>query len=98
METNTKTDTERPVTHDDPPPPTLQGSAHLRPIFLGNLDYGVSTEEIEDIFLRPALDIPPVQVDRVDLKRGFCFVFLKDVQSDEEKERVESYVNSLNGM
>lgn len=98
MDADARNETATPVAHDDANYRSLQGSAHVRPIFLGNLEYGVTTEEIEDIFRRPVTDIKPMQVDRVDLKRGFCFVFLKDIQSDDEKERVENYVNSLNGM
>ena len=40
----------------------------------------------------------PVAVERLDLKRGFCFVFLKDVATQEEKERAEAYVSQINGM
>lgn len=103
MDTNAPTALEPEGTQVDAAPqdtstPTLQGSAHVRPIFLGNLEYGATTNEIEDIFLRPALDMPPMAVERVDFKRGFCFVFLKDIHSDEEKERVEKYVDGINGM
>jgi hypothetical protein len=103
METNTPTETEAEATQmhaapQDASTPTLQGSAHVRPVFLGNLEYGATADEIEDIFMRPALDMPPMAVERVDLKRGFCFVFLKDLHSDEERERVERYVEGINGM
>lgn len=74
------------------------GSAHIRPIFLGNLDFGVTTDEIADLFARPALDMPPMSIDRVDLKRGFAFVFLNDAKSEDEKERVGRYVDGINGM
>ncbi len=94
---------------DEPPPPShtngpgpserpVIGSAHIRPIFLGNLDFGVTTDEIADLFARPALGMPPMSIDRVDLKRGFAFVFLNDAQSEDEKERVGRYVDGINGM
>lgn len=74
------------------------GSAHIRPVFLGNLDLGVTTEEIADLFTHPAMDIPPMSIDRIDVKRGFAFVFLNDVKSEDEKERISRYVDGLNGM
>ena len=77
---------------------SLSGSAHIRPVFLGNLDFQVTAEEISDIFTRPYTDTPPMPVERVDLKRGFAFVFLEDAKSDEEKLRVEDYVDRINGM
>lgn len=40
----------------------------------------------------------PIAVDRVDIKRGYCFVFLKDVTSQAEKERIENYVADIGGM
>lgn len=74
------------------------GSAHIRPIFLGNLDIRVTAEEISDIFTRPALDVPPMPVERVDLKRGFAFVFLKDAKTQEDKERVQRYIDGIQGL
>jgi len=74
------------------------GSAHFRPIFLGNLDLHVTAEEISDIFTRPALDVPPMPVERVDLKRGFAFVFLKDAKTQEDKERVQRYIDGIQGL
>lgn len=76
----------------------LIGSAHIRPIFLGNLDINVTAEEISDLFTRPYLDMPPMRVERVDLKRGFAFVFLEDAKSEDEKQRVERYVDGIQGM
>ena len=73
------------------------GSAHIRPVFFGNLDQNCIADDIEDIFLRPSMG-SPIPIDRVDLKRGFCFVFLQDAKTQEDKDRVEQYVNSLNGM
>ena len=40
----------------------------------------------------------PIPVERVDLKRGYCFVFLQDVTSEEDKRRIESFVSIINGM
>ena len=73
------------------------GSSHIRPVFFGNIDHNCITDDIEDIFLRPNIG-SPIPIDRVDLKRGFCFVFLQDAKTQEDKERVEQYVSSLNGM
>jgi len=74
------------------------GSAHIRPVFLGNLDLGVTTEEVADLFTHPAMDIPPMSIDRIDVKRGFAFVFLNDVKSEDVKERISRYVDGLSGM
>lgn len=74
------------------------GSAHIRPVFLGNLDIGVTTDEVADLFTRPAMDVPPFPVDRVDVKRGFAFVFLIDAKSEDDKENIERYVDRINGM
>ena len=76
------------------------GSAAMRPVFLGNLNHTALVEDIEKIFTEPIAgdNMPPVPVDRVDLKRGFCFVFLKDAESQDAKERAESYVSMINGM
>jgi len=79
---------------------SVVGSAALRPVFLGNLNHTAVVEDIEKIFTEPITGegVPPVPVDRVDLKRGFCFVFLKDAESQEAKERAENYVSTINGM
>lgn len=81
------------------------GSAAIRPVFLGNLRPEYSSDKIMELFSRP---IPPpgateqtykpIAVDRIDVKRGFCFVFLKDASSQQEKEQVESFVSAINGM
>ena len=71
----------------------------MRPVFLGNLDFNVRAEDIEDVFARPVLDVGhPIPVDRVDLKRGFGFVFLEDAKSQEDKDRIERYVRDISGM
>jgi hypothetical protein len=37
-------------------------------------------------------------VERVDLKRGFAFVFLKDAKTQEDKERVQRYIDGIQGL
>ena len=71
-----------------------------RPVFLGNLNHNVISSDVEKIFTEPITDdgAAPVPVDRVDLKRGFCFVFLKDAENQDEKDRAEAYVSRINGM
>ena len=71
-----------------------------RPVFLGNLNHYVISSDVEKIFTEPITDdgAAPVPVDRVDLKRGFCFVFLKDAENQDEKDRAEAYVSRINGM
>lgn len=32
------------------------------------------------------------------MKRGYCFVFLQDPKTIEEKNRIEAYVGEINGM
>jgi arginine/serine-rich splicing factor 4/5/6 len=86
------------------------GSAALRPVFLGNLIAGYSPDALPDdviaIFERPIAppDTPandgysPMPVDRVDVKRGYCFVFLKDALSEAAKEQTERFVLNIHGM
>jgi hypothetical protein len=67
---------------------------------------GFRSEEVVDIFAKPIIppDVfpkvayKPIAVDRLDLKRGYCFVFLKDVANMAEKEQVERFVSDINGM
>lgn len=82
-----------------------EGPISLRGIFLGNLTMGFRSEEVMDIFNKPIVprDLPessykPMPVDRVDIKRGYCFVFLKDVANMAEKLEVERFVSDINGM
>ena len=77
----------------------------LRPVFLGNLKTGYSATEVTEIFNRPIVPpnspegkYGPVPVDRVDLKRGYCFVFLKDATSQAHKDMAELFVSDINGM
>lgn len=79
----------------------LMGSAALRPIFLGNLYPGYNTDDVTAVFEKPMMDgirFDPMPVDRVDVKRGYCFVFLKDATSQAFKEQTERYVSAINGM
>lgn len=81
------------------------GSAALRSIFLGNLHLGYTTDDVREIFEKP--HVPPsaregeyesIPVERVDVKRSYCFVFLKDATTQEGKEKVEKFVSDINGM
>jgi len=78
------------------------GSAALRPVFLGNLSNSYTSSDIMELFERPINppngNFKPVLVDRVDLKRGYCFVFLKDATSEDDKDNVERFVSDINGM
>ena len=40
----------------------------------------------------------PIPVDRIDMKRGYCFVFLKDATDLAEKLRIEAFCQAINGM
>jgi arginine/serine-rich splicing factor 4/5/6 len=80
------------------------GSAALRPVFLGNLSNTYAAEEVTAIFEGPQQPTvgdtvyAPIPVDRIDLKRGYCFVFLKDAVTQQDKEQAELFVAALNGM
>jgi TolA-binding protein len=81
------------------------GSAALRPVFLGNLKNDYASADVSEIFTRPiappgtpAGTYSPIPVDRVDLKKGYCFVFLKDAVSQKAKEQAEHFVAEINGM
>lgn len=81
------------------------GSAAMRPVFLGNLKTDYSASEVSALFSRPIAPpgtpegtYTPIPVDRCDLKRGYCFVFLKDAASQADKERAEKFVSAINGM
>ena len=80
------------------------GSSFLKPVFIGNLHSDYNTDDVMEIFERPILpdsvkdEMGPVGVDRVDMKRGYCFVFLKDVKTQSEKEHAERFVEVINGM
>lgn len=80
------------------------GSAALRPVFLGNLSNTYTAEDVTAIFEGPQQPAnqetvySPIPVDRIDLKRGYCFVFLKDAVTQQDKEQAELFVAALNGM
>ena len=81
------------------------GPQSLKAVFLGNLTPGYRAEDVTAIFSRPQVPpsvaegtYAPVPVDRIDLKRGYCFVFLKDAANMAEKESTEQYVSAINGM
>ena len=83
----------------------IAGSAALRPVFLGNLKMNYASDDVLAIFNTPiappgtpAGTYKPIRVDRLDQKRGYCFVFLKDATSQEEKDNVERFVDALSGM
>jgi hypothetical protein len=78
------------------------GSTALRPVFLGNLKNDYTAEQMIEIFERPIqpanASFNAIPVDRVDLKRGYCFIFLKDAITQEDKEHAERFVSDINGM
>ena len=97
---DTNGDSNNNVKNDD-----VVGSSALRSIFLGNLHLGYTTDDVREIFEKP--HIPPnapegfydsIPVERIDVKRSYCFVFLKDATSQERKEKVERFVSDINGM
>ncbi|ACI65069.1 predicted protein, partial [Thalassiosira pseudonana CCMP1335] len=61
----------------------------MRPIFFGNLSHNCVASDVENIFRNPRRPLP---IDRVDMKRGYCFVFLKDAVDEVEKRRIQNYV------
>lgn len=83
----------------------LVGSAAITPVFLGNLMMNYASDDVLAIFSTPlgppgtpAGTYKPIRVDRLDQKRGYCFVFLKDASSQEEKDNVERFVEAISGM
>lgn len=81
------------------------GSPAIRPVFLGNLRGVYEAERVSEVFTRPIIppnldkgSFKPFAVDRVDVKRGFCFVFLKDAASQADKDDAERFVSVINGM
>ncbi|KAL7581471.1 hypothetical protein ACA910_022045 [Epithemia clementina (nom. ined.)] len=82
-------------------------SVPMRPVFLGNLHNGYTTEDVIAVFERPIVppslveggkDYGSIGVDRIDLKRGYCFVFLKDADNEADKDRIERFVSAMDGM
>jgi hypothetical protein len=90
-------------------PASSGGSMALRPLFFGNLTSNYSTDQITQVFENPlsfeslrnhadAATFLPIPVDRIDVKRGYCFVFLKDAESAADKERIEAFATAIHGM
>lgn len=82
----------------------LIGSAAIRPVFLGNLKSVYEADQVKEIFTKPIVppnteeSFKPFGVDRIDVKRGYCFVFLQDATSEADKEATERFVSAINGM
>ena len=82
------------------------GGTAMRPVFLGNLHPTYTHDDVVNIFHKPVVppgtedaeSFKPVAVDRLDQKRGYCFVFLKDAESPGDKDNVEKLVSAINGM
>ena len=79
------------------------GSAAMRPVFLGNLVPNYSTDMVVSMFENPSQlrlekKYKSIPVDRIDVKRGYCFVFLKDAKSQSDKVQIENFVVAINGM
>lgn len=84
---------------------TVVGSAAMRPIFLGNLKPNYLADDIKAIFHTPLVppgsepgSFNPITVERLDQKRGYCFVFLKDAVTATDKDNAERYVAAITGM
>jgi hypothetical protein len=83
----------------------VSGSSAIRPVFLGNLKPTYHADDIMAIFHRPIVPpgtapgkFKPIPVDRLDQKRGYCFVFLKDAIVQEDKDNAEQFVEAISGM
>ena len=80
------------------------GSAAMRPIFLGNLKPNYQADDVKAIFQKPILPpgqegtLQPITVERLDQKRGYCFVFLKDATTAADKDNAEKFVAAISGM
>lgn len=81
------------------------GSPAIRPIFFGNLSGVFEAEKVSEVFTKPIIppgfdegSFKPFPVDRIDVKRGFCFIFLKDAVNQTEKDDAERFVSAINGM
>ena len=75
------------------------GSAAMRPIFLANLVPNFSPDGVTELFEKPPMeDTAGFEVDKVEVKRGYCFVMIKDAKKQADKERIEAFVKKINGM
>jgi arginine/serine-rich splicing factor 4/5/6 len=77
----------------------------IRPVFLGNLKPGYTADDIMAMFHNPLTPpgsepgtFRPIPIDRLDQKRGYCFVFLKDAVVQEDKENAQRFVAAISGM
>ncbi|KAL3942715.1 MAG: hypothetical protein SGARI_000172 [Bacillariaceae sp.] len=80
----------------------VTGSTALRPVFLGNLKPNYLADDIMRIFEQPVVPpgtedgtYKPIPVDRLDQKRGYCFVFLKDAIVQDDKDNAEKFVAAI---
>jgi hypothetical protein len=94
-----------PAQHRNGDSGEVVGSAAIRPVFLGNLVTNYSASTVQELFEKPIVPpntpdgtYTPIPVDRVDLKRGYCFVFLKDAICQADKDNCERFVSALTGM
>ena len=83
----------------------VTGSTAIRPVFLGNLKPNYAADDIIRIFEQPVVPpgteegtYKPIPVDRLDQKRGYCFVFLKDAIVQDDKDNAEKFVAAISGM
>ena len=83
----------------------VTGSTAIRPVFLGNLKPNYAADDIMRIFEQPVVPpgteegtYKPIPVDRLDQKRGYCFVFLKDAIVQDDKDNAEKFVAAISGM
>lgn len=83
----------------------VTGSSAIRPVFLGNLKPNYAADDIIRIFEQPVVPpgteegtYKPIPVDRLDQKRGYCFVFLKDAVVQDDKDNAEKFVAAISGM
>ena len=103
--TDVKAETSKDQDEKTESPDDVLGSAAMRPIFLGNLKPNYQADDVKAIFEKP-LDPPgsepgsfnPITVERLDQKRGYCFVFLKDAVTAADKNNAERYVAAISGM
>ena len=70
------------------------GGMAMPTVFFGNITLNCETSVVVDMFEKQD---PPILVERVDMKRGFCFVYLKDAIDQDDKERIQRFVQSANG-
>ena len=72
-----------------PPPP---------PVAMTQSSSNTTTDETTTTTTTTTTTHSPIPVDRIDMKRGYCFVFLKDATDLAEKLRIEAFCQAINGM